>query len=107
MKSLRQSKTMLDQPYQLIDDQWVKLIDGPYAGIMYRYGRVQLIEEDDALRIKFEYEIDDGSRLDDNFVQYIGPILVELIEQGVLNNSIVYTGGIDENRNEDSNESDS
>lgn len=88
---------MSDKHYTVIDDQWIKLIDGPYAGIMYRYGRVDLIEEDDCLRIRFEYEIDDGSRGDDKFVQYIGPILSELIEQGVLNNSIVYTGGTDAN----------
>jgi hypothetical protein len=81
------------KPYKLIDDQWVKLLEGPYAGIMYRYGRVNLIEEDDKLRIQFEYEIDDGSRLDNDFVQYIGPILTDLIEEGVLKNSIVYTGG--------------
>lgn len=90
----------MSKPYQLIDDQWIKLIEGPYAGIMYKYGRVQLIEEDDHLRIKFEYELDTGEQLDNDFVQYIGPILTELIEEGVLTNSIVYTGGIDENRTE-------
>lgn len=89
------------KPYKVIDDQWIKLIDGPYAGIMYRYGRVELIEEDDQLRIKFEYELDTGAKMDNDFIQYIGPILTELIEEGVLKNSIVYTGGIDENRTKD------
>lgn len=79
--------------YTVIDDQWIKLIDGPYAGTMYRYGRVNLIEEDDRLRIQFEYEIDDGSRRDNGFVQYIGPILEELITEGLFKNNIVYTGG--------------
>lgn len=86
-----------DKPYRVINDQWIKLIDGPYAGIMYRYGRVELVEEGEQLRVRFEYEIDDGSRKDANFIQYIGPILTELIEQGVLTNSITYTGGIDAN----------
>lgn len=86
---------MNDKPYQVIDDQWIKLIDGPYAGIMYRYGRVELIDEGDRLRVKFEYEIDDGSRKDNEFVQYVGPILTELIEEGLLKNGIVYTGGVD------------
>lgn len=85
---------MNEKPYQVIDDQWIKLIDGPYAGIMYRYGRVELIDEGDRLRVKFEYEIDDGSRKDNEFVQYIGPILTELIEEGLLRNGIVYTGGV-------------
>lgn len=89
------------KPYEIIDYQWVQLNEGPYAGIVYRYGRVQLIEEDDVLRIQFEYETKDGARRDSEFGQYIGPILTELIEQGVLTNSIVYTGGIDENRDKD------
>lgn len=83
------------KPYEVIDDQWVKLNEGPYAGIIYKYGRVQLIEEDFWLRVQFEYELQDGSQLDDEFVQYIGPILSELINEGLLLNSITYTGGID------------
>lgn len=87
--------------YKKIDDQWIELTEGPYEGIVYRYGRVQLIEEDDQLRVRFEYELDDGSRLDSNFIQYIGPILTDLIEEGLLKNNIVYTGGTDENRTKD------
>lgn len=83
--------------YKVINDNWVELLEGPYEGILYKYGRVQLIEEDDTLRIKFEYETADGQRLDSKFIQYIGPILSELIEQGVMNNNITYTGGIDAN----------
>lgn len=83
------------KPYEVIDDQWVKLNEGPYAGIIYKYGRVQLIEEGDQLRVRFEYELEDGSKLDNEFVQYIGPILTELIEKGLVLNSIVYTGGVD------------
>jgi len=84
------------KPYEIVDDQWIKLIEGPYEGIVYKYGRVQLIENEDHLSIKFEYELDDGSRLDSDFVQYIGPILGEMIENGLMKNSIVYTGGVDE-----------
>lgn len=81
--------------YKVINDNWIELLDGPYEGILYKYGRVQLVEEDDTLRIKFEYETADGQRLDNAFIQYIGPILSELIEEGVMNNNITYTGGID------------
>jgi len=81
------------KPYEIIDDQWIKLTEGPYQGIVYRYGRVNLIEEDNVLRIQFEYYLHDGTKLDTEFVQHIGPILTELIEEGVMKNSIVYTGG--------------
>lgn len=83
------------KPYEIIDDQWIKLTEGPYEGIVYKYGRVQLIEEGDSLRIRFEYELEDGTKLDSDFVQYIGPFLTELIESGVIYNNIVYTGGTD------------
>lgn len=85
----------MSKPYQIVDDQWIRLTDGPYEGTVYKYGRVQLIEEQDQLRLKFEYELNDGTRLDEDFVQHIGPILVELIVEGVLKNNIVYTGGTD------------
>lgn len=93
--------------YQIVDDQWVELLEGPYAGIVYRYGRVQLIEDNDHLRIKFEYEVKGHDPVDNDFKDYIGPILTELIEQGLVNNSIVYAGGINESRAENSSEFDS
>ena len=85
------------RPYKVINEEWIELTEGPYEGIVYKYGRVQFIEEGEQVRVRFEYETDDGTRLDNNFVQHIGPILVELIEEGLMKNSIVYTGGVDEN----------
>lgn len=83
------------KPYKVINDMWIELTEGPYEGIVYKYGRVNLIEEDDCLRIQFEYERLDKQPHTHEFTQYIGPILTELIEEGVMKNSIVYTGGID------------
>lgn len=78
--------------YEIIDD-WIQLTQGPYCGIIYKYGRVELIEEGDQLRIKFEYELKDKSIMDEHFIDYIGDILTELITDGIINNDIVYTGG--------------
>ena len=86
----------MSKPYTIIEDQWVKLIDGPFAGIMYKYGKVQLVEETDQLRIVFDYETDTGQQLDKEFNDYIGDILLGMIEEGLQNNSIVYTGGTEE-----------
>jgi hypothetical protein len=83
------------KPYKVINDMWVELTDGPYEGIVYKYGRVNLIEEGDYLRVQFEYERLDKQPNTHEFTQHIGPILTELIEEGVLKNSIVYTGGTD------------
>lgn len=83
------------KPYKVINDMWIELTDGPYEGIVYKYGRVNLIEESDYLRVQFEYERLDKEPNTHEFTQYIGPILTELIEEGVMKNSIVYTGGTD------------
>lgn len=90
--------------------QALKLTEEPYKGIMYVYGKVSFDEENDIGRLKFEYEIIDDADLDydvKEFETYIGKILEEMIHQGIRDNSLVYTGGVDENRNEDSSESDS
>lgn len=83
------------KPYQIVDGDWIELIEGPYKGIIYKYGRVRLLEEDDVLRVQFEYNLQDGSKLDSEFVQYIGPILVDLIEEKTLDHSLIFVGGTD------------
>jgi hypothetical protein len=96
----------------------IKLLEYPYEGIIYSYGKVELLEEGDHLRIKFEYDlIDDPYESDNNarpgfvvedFEKYIGDILQELIHLGIEKNNITYTGGVDdENRTGDIIEPDS
>jgi hypothetical protein len=91
----------------------IKLLEHPYEGIIYSYGKVELFEEaGDHLRIKFEYDIieDPYESANNNrggfdskeFENYIGDILQELIHLGIEKNNITYTGGIDdENRTGD------
>ena len=92
--------------------QVIKLLEEPFEGIMYTYGKVSLNpnHENTSLHLAFEYEIIDynNKTLTDKkpFELYIGKILEELIHQGVAENSITYTGGVDENRTKDSDESD-
>ena len=81
--------------YRTIDNQWIELLDGQYKGSVYQYGKVDLIEEGETLRLKFEYFMkpqynDPGTQA---FKNYLGDILVELIEAGLQTNSMVYTGG--------------
>jgi len=88
----------------------VQLTEGDYAGIIFTYGKVDLVEEEDAAKLSFQYDIVD---LNDiviknikDFETYIGKILEDLIRFGIQENSITYTGGVDENRTKDSSESD-
>lgn len=106
------------KPYIVVENKIngndaIKLTEYPWEGIIYTYGKI-MFEEDEinsVLHLKFDYEI-----LDNNskgfadktlFEQYIGNILQDLIQEGVKNNSLTYTGGVDENRAEDSKQSDS
>lgn len=93
--------------------QAIKLTEGAFEGIIYTYGKVEFNEdeENDKIHLSFEYEILDMNNkgLTDlkPFEIYIGKILEELIHIGIAENNISYTGGVDENRTEDPEQSDS
>jgi hypothetical protein len=101
--------------YELLDEdyngnQFIKLTSSEYSGIIYTYGRVRLLEEDETLRVQFEYDIHENpvgfvDRV--KFKNHIGDILVDLLEENLLKNNLVFTGGVDENRTTDSLQSDS
>lgn len=107
----------MSKPYTVVQSKYtgldaIKLTEQPYEGIIYSYGKIEFEEneEDDSLHIKFDYEIleNGGKGMTDKkpFEQYIGNILQELLHEGIQENNLVYTGGIDENRTKDSDESD-
>lgn len=92
----------------------IKLLDEPFSGIIFTYGRVEFEEDEanDQLRIKFEYEILDKNSKEFSdpkpFEKYIGDLLQELIHKGIEENNLTYTGGVDnENRTGDLIEPDS
>jgi hypothetical protein len=93
--------------------QAIKLLDPPFDGIIYTYGKVQLNadEVEERVNLSFEYEILDyaSTGLTDKqpFEHYIGAILEHMIHVDIAEKEIIYTGGVDENRTEDSSESDS
>jgi len=89
--------------YQLLDNEIngmdvIKLTSKPYTGILYTYGVVRLIEESEQLRIQFEFDVHENPTKVDtttqDFRNYIGDILVELLDEGVIKNNITYTGGV-------------
>jgi hypothetical protein len=94
--------------------QLIKLTSGQYSGIIYTYGAVSFEEgtEGNAV-LKFDYAIhwscEDLIKDMDmtDFPTVIGNNLVDLITEQLARNEIVYTGGIDENRATDSEQSDS
>lgn len=92
----------------------IKLLDEPFSGIIVSYGKVGFEEDEanDTLRLQFEYEIHDKANKDFSdmkpFEKYLGDLLQQLIHDGLKENNLTYTGGIDnENRTGDSFEPDS
>lgn len=93
--------------------QAIKLTSGAFEGIIYTYGKVSFDEDEanDKIHLRFEYDIldynDKGLTDKAPFEQCIGDILQELIHEGIERNNLTYTGGVDENRTKDSEQSDS
>jgi hypothetical protein len=82
----------------------LKLTSGPYRGIIFSYGKVSFEEQGDSCHLKFDYDVHENHMeyVQEEFEQYIGDLLQFIIMDQLQKNSITYTGGIDENRNEDS-----
>jgi len=88
--------------------QYVKLTSGVHEGIIYSYGGVNLIEEGETLRLKFDYDIHDHAEkeIHESFINEIGDVLQDIMLEQLSKNEVVYKGGVDENRTKDSSESD-
>ena len=68
---------------------------GFYQGVVYRYGKVTPIEEDDKLRLKFDWQILDSNGLDkkhfnDAFFNLIGHVLYDIMDKQLEDGSLQY-----------------
>ena len=70
------------------DMQCVGIKEGPFAGVVYKYGKVSLGEENSngTLPFRFEYDILDSNLIpresfNDEFLKLIGDILVDIIDR--------------------------
>ena len=69
--------------------QLIGILKGKFEGVVYKYGKVSLGEEnkDGNLPFKFEYDILDNNMIpreqfeDENFFKLIGDILVDIIDR--------------------------
>jgi hypothetical protein len=76
----------------------LKVLQGPYSGVIYTYGKVQLHEDEanDTLKLKYDFKIDEvpdelkKEDLDESkdFKTFIGDILVELLEEKIHNDEL-------------------
>ena len=68
---------------------------GFYQGVVYRYGKVTPIEENDKLRLQFDWEILDSNGLGkdyfkDEFFNLIGDILYDIMDEQMKDGSLQY-----------------
>jgi hypothetical protein len=87
----------------------IKLTEGPYKGIIFSYGGVRLEEIDDTLKIHFNYDVHDAdgvSYVQSELEEHLGELLQLILVDQLMRNEVVYTGGIDETRTTDSEQTD-
>jgi hypothetical protein len=75
----------------------IKLVKGKYKNIVFKYGKVGFAKEekpDGTLPMKFEYDIlqnPDSINIDkQQFIDYIGDILLELLEEQLKTGKAVF-----------------
>jgi len=75
----------------------IKLLQGKYKGVIYKYGKVGFAKEekeDGSLPMKFDYDIifnphEETSIDKQEFIDYIGDILIEQLEKQVTNGTAI------------------
>lgn len=78
----------------------IKFTNNEFSDIIFSLGRVKFIEGDDGEpRLSFHYDVYEGdSAIDkDRFEHTIAEFIIQKIEEGLKDNNLVYTGGVDEN----------
>ena len=79
------------------DFSCIKIMDGQFEGIIYKYNNVKLSQTENAdgeLPLKFTYDIMANPNKEDikstDFRNYIGDILVEVMEEQLKNGKIIF-----------------
>jgi len=91
------------------DPDRIKLTEGQYSGIIFSYGKVSFEEIDDYCKLNFEYEVHEDTGvtyIKEELEQYLGALLQAILVEQLIKNEVVYTGGVDENRTTDSEQTD-
>lgn len=86
----------------------IKFTNTDFNDIIFSIGKVWFDEETDDAILHFEHNIHEGTvpedKLDD-FRQLLGDFILQAIVRGLEKNDLVYGGGVDENRNNDTEQS--
>lgn len=77
----------------------IQLLTGPYAGVIYRYGKVGFEEKNGQLHLQFDFNVIQSPNVkasklekDSTFKQHIGDYLISVIEGNLEQEFIDETG---------------
>jgi len=77
----------------------IRLLNGPYKDTVYKYGRVKLKEENENVHLLFAYDVIESTvdkprklEKDEDFKNYIGNFLVEIMSSNLEQEIIDETG---------------
>ena len=84
----------------------IKFTSEKFKGIMFSIGKVSFEDKEDGMHMNFEYDVLEHTDALESYDKElldkaVGDLVVHLLEEGVKANSLVYTGGVDENRRTD------
>ena len=79
----------------------IKYTEGKYTGVKILLGGVKLEEntQQDNCTLKYVYDIIEGTVEDSDkkeFDTYIGDTILQMLDDGVKKNDLIYMGGVDE-----------
>jgi hypothetical protein len=83
------------------DNQYsIQLLNHKFHDFKVVFGKVMFKEEDN-FTLKFEYDIIEAGRIltaedKEEFEHVLGELLVQLMQEGIRDNDLTYTGGVDE-----------
>ena len=77
----------------------IKFLEGPYTGTIFKYGKVKFKEENDQVYLLFAYDVLESPvkkpaklEKDNDFKNYLGDLLVELMSSNIEQEIIDETG---------------
>ena len=86
----------------------IKFTTKPFDGIIITLGKVSFIEELDDVRLHYEYNVIEHTQFiaKEELDVFVGDFVLQEIRAGIENNNLIYTGGVDEIRNQNTEQSD-
>ena len=92
--------SIIKQTEKYINGLQVMLITtGEFNGIEFTYGKVEIKDVNGECILSFDRDIHSHptESIDmDRFDQFVGDYLISVIDEYLANNSVVYSGGVDE-----------